>query len=330
MTIDKHGNKWRVRQMVDGQTYCITLDHKPSKVEAMALLSDRIKKAPQAPTDMTFRMACSAYIDAKANIISPKTVKEYTETARRLPDAFCDKRLQQITFLDVQKVVNDYAAKLKPKTVANYAHFIMAVLKSQDINIKMPQLPQRVKTVPYIPTVEDVQKVMVVLAGSEHEIIIMLCCYGLRRSEACALSLDDLDGNKLTINKAMVKDKDKNWVIKTTKTTDSARTIVIPDDLADKIRAKGYIYKYNPENVYKALQRAQKKAGVHPFRLHALRHFHASYLYHLGYNSKLIQELDGWRTDHVMQEIYLHAMEVDKAKAKAASDIGSLLGQNLD
>lgn len=324
MTIEKHGKGWRIRQMHEGQLYLITVDHKPTKVEAMRLLSERVTQAPTVGADMTFRMACDAYLNAKANILSPKTIKEYTETARRLPAPFCDKYINSITYIDVQTVVNDYAARLKPKTVRNYANFIMAVLKSQDINIKAPQLPQRIKTAPYIPTVEDVQKVMAALSGSEHEIIIKLCCHGLRRSEACALSLADLDGNVLTINKAMVKDKDNNWVIKTTKTEDSTRTIIIPDELADKIRAKGYIYKYNPENVYKALQRAQKKAGVHPFRLHALRHFHASYLYHLGYNSKLIQELDGWRTDHVMQQIYLHAMELDAAKSKAAADIGGL------
>lgn len=324
MTIDKHGNKWRVRQMVDGHTYCITLDHKPSKVEAMALLSDRIKKAPQAPTDMTFRMACSAYIDAKANILSPKTVKEYTETARRLPDAFCERRLTAITYIDVQKLTNDLSARLNPKTVGNYINFVMAVLKAQDIDIKKPKLPQRIKSTPYIPTDEDLKAVMSEIIGTEHEVPIMLCCFGLRRSEVCALTLADLNGDTLTINKAMVKDKDNNWIIKTTKTTESTRTVVIPSELADMIRAKGYIYKYNPENIYKALQRAQDRAGVHRFRLHDLRHFFASYLHLKGFPDKQIQEMGGWKTDHVMKAVYQHAMELDKAKAKAASDIGSL------
>lgn len=324
MNISKQGNKWRIRQMHQGKKYSILLDHKPSKFEAMQLLSDMITQPATAAADMTFRMACDAYINAKANILSPSTLKEYTRTASALPAPFCDKYIAAITYLDVQKVVNDYAATLKPKTVANYAHFIMAVLKAQGVDIKAPQLPQRVKTAPYIPTVEDVQKVMEVLAGSEHEIIIMLCCYGLRRSEACALSLADLDGNKLTINKAMVKDKDKNWVIKTTKTTDSTRTIIIPDELANKIREQGYIYKYNPENVYKALQRAQDAAGVHRFQLHKLRHFYASFLHNRGYTDKQIQEMGGWRTNSILSTIYQHAMELDAAKNRAASDIGGL------
>lgn len=324
MTIEKHGNKWRIRQVHDGKLYMVSVDHKPTKVEAMQLLAERISQRAPSGANMTFRMACEAYIDAKANILSPSTLKEYRRTASGLPAPFCDKHLADITYLDVQKVVNDYAAKLKPKTVANYANFIMAVLKAQDINIKSPQLPQRIKSAPYIPTAEDISKVMAQLSGTEHEVPIMLCCFGLRRSEVCALSLSDLDGNKLTIDKAMVKDASNAWVIKTTKTTDSTRTIIIPDDLADMIRAKGYIYKYNPENVYKALQRAQDAAGVHRFQLHKLRHFFASYLHGRGYSDKQIQEMGGWRTDNVMKTVYQHAMDMDAAKSKAAEDIGGL------
>lgn len=330
MTIDKHGNKWRVRQMVDGQTYCITLDHKPTKVEAMRLLSEQVKAAPASAADMTFKMACDAYFDMKANILSQKTLAEYMGTARRLPAPFCERRLTAITYVDVQKLANDLSARLNPKTVENYINFVMAVLKAQDIDIKKPKLPQRIKSTPYIPTDEDLKAVMSEITGTEHEIPIMLCCFGLRRSEVCALTLADLNGDTLTINKAMVKDKDNNWVIKTTKTTESTRTVVIPSELADMIRAKGYIYKYNPDNIYKALQRAQDRAGVHRFRLHGLRHFFASYLHLKGFSDKQIQEMGGWKTDHVMKAVYQHAMEMDKAKTKAASDIGSLFGQNLD
>ena len=327
MTIDKHGNKWRVRQQYQGQNYSVSFDHKPSKTEAMRAISDRIGQAPAAGRDKTFRMACDAYLEAKANILSPSTLKEYTRTARALPDAFSAKHLTAITYLDVQKVINDYAAYLNPKTVANYANFIMAVLKSQDINIKAPQLPQRIKFTPYIPTAEDIQKVLSDLSGTEHELPIMLCCFGLRRSEVCALTLADLEGNKLTINKAMVKDKDKHWVIKGTKTTDSTRTIVIPDDLAELIRSKGYIYKYNPENIYKALQRAQDRTGVPRFQLHKLRHFFASFLHDKGYSDKQIQEMGGWRTDNVMKAVYQHAMDLGQSKERAAADIGAIINK---
>lgn len=311
---------YRIRHMVDGKTYSVTVKEKPSKTEAMKLITAKINK-PIMSSNMTVEMACKAYIDAKANVLSPTTYKEYVGTAKRLPDSFKSMKIINVTSLDVQKVVNDYAARLSPKTVANYANFIFSVLKAQEIDIKFPKLPQRVKSTPYIPSVEDIQKVFKVIKGSEHEIAIILCCYGLRRSEVCALTLDDLDGNKLTINKAKVKDVNNQWVIKTTKTVDSTRTIIIPDELADRIREKGYIYKYIPGSICRALERAEKQAGVPTFPLHKLRHFFASYLFEKGYNSKQIQEMGGWRTDNVMRVVYLHAMNMDLAKRQMAYHI---------
>ena len=324
MTIDKlPSGSYRIRHMVDGKTYSVTVKEKPSKTEAMKLITAKIER-PVVHTSMTVEMACKAYIDAKANILSPTTLKEYTGTTRRLPEPFKSMKIMNVTSLDVQKVVNDYAAKLSPKTVANYANFIFSVLKAQDVNIKFPKLPQRIKSTPYIPSVEDIQKVFEQIKGSEHEIAITLCCFGLRRSEVCALTIDDLDGNKLTINKAKVKDVNNKWVIKTTKTTDSTRTVIIPDDLADKIREKGYIYKYIPGSICRALEKAEAKAGVPTFPLHKMRHFFASYLYSKGYNPKQIQEMGGWKTDNVMKNVYLHAMNMDVAKEKAANDLSQV------
>lgn len=324
MTIEKlPSGSYRIKQMSNGKIYAVTVKEKPSKLEAMKLITAKIDNAPVS-SQMTVEMACNAYIDAKRNVLSPTTLKEYTGTARRLPDDFKKKRVMNVTSLDVQKVVNDYAAKLCPKTVKNYANFIVSVLRAQDLNIKFPKLPQKEEKMPYIPSVEDVQKVFEQLKDSEHLIAITLCCYGLRRSEVCALTLDDLDGNKLTINKAKVKDVNNKWVIKLPKTPKSTRTIIIPDELADKIREKGYIYKYIPGSICRALEKAEKDAGVPIFPLHKLRHFYASYLFEKGYSSKQIQEMGGWKSDNVMKTVYLHAMNMDEAKEKAATDISSI------
>ena len=322
MTIDRlPSGSYRIRHMENGKSYSVTVKYKPSKTEAMKLITARVDKKPNK---MTFKLACDAYIDAKRNVLSPSTRKEYTATVRRLPEGLKETALSDITSLQIQKVVNDLAVDHDPKTVANYAHFISAVLKAHDIDIKSPQLPQRIKKPVYIPTQKDIQAIFEVIKGTEHEVAISLCCYGLRRSEVCALTIDDLDGNSLTIDKALVKDENNEWVIKQTKTTDSTRTIFIDDALADLIRKQGYIYKYHPENLYKALQRAQDKAGVHRFQLHKLRHFYASYLHSKGYTDKQIQEMGGWKTDLVMKAVYQHALDMDEAKKKAAKDISSI------
>lgn len=324
MNIEKHGNKWRIRQMDRGHLYVVSLDHKPTKAEAVQLLAQKFSQGVPQQADLTFQQAAGAYVESKRNILSPATLKEYTRTAGRLPAPFCALNIAAITSLDVQKVVNDLAADHNPKTVANYAHFIMAVLRAQDISLKAPQLPQRIKKTPYIPTENDVKAVLAQMAGTQHELALLLCCFGLRRSEVCALTIDDIEGCVVHVNKAMVQDENKNYVIKTTKTTESTRDVVIPSDLADRIRAQGYVYKCHPDTLYKYLLKAQKRAGVPQFSLHKLRHFFASYLHQKGYTDKQIQEMGGWKTDNVMKTVYQHAMEMDAAKQKAAADIAGL------
>lgn len=176
----------------------------------------------------------------------------------------------------------------------------------------------------YIPSAEDVKRIFAEVKGTRYEVPLSLAALGLRRSEICALELSDLNGCELTINKAVVLNKNQEWTVKPTKTTDSTRTIFIPSDLADRIREQGYIYEGDPEMIYCALVKSQKKLGIPHFSLHKMRHFFASYLHDLGYSDKQIQEMGGWRTDIIMKSVYQHAMDMEQAKKNAADNIGSL------
>ena len=148
--------------------------------------------------------------------------------------------------------------------------------------------------------------------------------YGLRRSEVCALTVEDLSGNVLTINKALVEDSDRKWVIKSTKTEDSARQIIISDYLANLIRQQGYIYNGSAGQIWEYLRTVQDKLGIPRFPLHKMRHFYASYLHDLGYSPKQIQDSGGWKTSKIMETVYQHALDVEQAKKNMANDIASL------
>ena len=200
----------------------------------------------------------------------------------------------------------------------------MSVLKYNGSDIQTPRLPQKEKKDVYIPTEDDIKRLLHEFKGNKYEPFIVLATMGLRRSEICALTPDDLNGNVLTINKALVQNDKKQWVIKTTKTESSTRTIVIPDEVVELLNKNGF-YKGNPENLYFALQRAQKRLGIKSFPLHKLRHFFASYMHDLGYSDKQIQEFGGWKTDAIMKTVYQHAMEMNKVKNNMANNIGSLM-----
>ena len=324
MYIEKlKSGSYRITQTENGHRYRITVDHRPTNNEAVRLLAQVIQKKP-SKVNMSFDDAAAAFIDSKSNILSPSTKREYVANRKKIPENFSKKHINEITTLDVQKLVNDWTARLSPKTVHNYAGFVMSVLKSADIDIKAPQLPQKIKKETYIPTENDVKIVREHFIGTKYEVAFFLACLGVRRSELCALTLDDLNGNVLTINKAKVQDENKQWVVKTTKTTESTRTIVIPDDVADKIREQGFVFKGDPGQFYKEIQKIQDKEGLPHFQLHKLRHFFASFMHDKGFSDKQIQEMGGWKTDSVMKRVYQHALNMDETKAKMSSEISNI------
>lgn len=109
------------------------------------------------------------------------------------------------------------------------------------------------------------RKVLECASGTEYEIPLILACYGIRRSEICALVMEDIEGDIVRINKAMVQNENKEWIIKTTKTTSSTRKVVIPVWLADKIRERGYVYKGHPNCITKFLYDTEKSWGWRNF-----------------------------------------------------------------
>lgn len=311
--------------MVDGQNYRVTLDHKPTKNEALALISSKIGEKRTDLPDMTFEEACRNYIGAKSNVLSPSTIRRYFQYLNNMPEKFKAVPIYKLTRPLVQAEVNRFSCDHAPKTTISYSGFIVSILNFYGSDIGKITLPQKEKKSPYIPTEAEVHAIFAEVKGTMFEIPILLAAMGLRRSEICALTPEDLNGNVLTIDKALVENEKKEWVVKTTKTTDSTRTIVLPDYLVQLINEKGEVYHGFPGSIHTHLSNVQTKLGIQHFSLHKLRHFFASYMHSLGYSDKQIQEMGGWHTDHVMKSVYQHAMEMDEAKKSAAVSIGKLI-----
>ena len=313
---------YQIRHMENGKSYSLTLDHKPSQTEALKLISDM---KPTTPNKYTLESACKAYIDSKSNLLSVSTIRGYEKLKKEISAGLKDVPVERVTKPMLQAEINSFSLGRSPKTTANYGHFLLSVLSFYGNKIEGIVFPQKIKNEPYIPTEEEVKKIFAEVKGTRYEVPIMLACFGLRRSEICALELSDLTGNVLTVNKALVENPDGGFSVKTTKTTDSTRDVVIPDYLADLIREQGYIYNGFPGAIRNHLSKVQKRLGIQHFPLHKLRHFYASYLHSLGYTDKQIQDMGGWKTSDVLRSVYTHSMDLQKAKSKAADDIGSLM-----
>lgn len=320
MTIEKlPSGSYRIREMRDGVTYSVTVKHKPSHKEAVDLIEDKIEHLNNP--HMAFLVSARSYIEIKRNVLSPSTVRGYNAILRNMPTWFTIKDITEIDDLTLQRLVSEYSATHTPKYTRNVYGFVRAVIRlfipSSTISAT---LPQNVRREPYTPSHDDVKRLLEYTYDTPYYVPLYLSALSLRRSEIMALSLDDLNGNNLTINKALVP-CDNGYILKPTPKNDASnRVITLPDELVNKIKSQGFIFEYNPHAIDGYLRRTLPKLGIPVFSVHKLRHYFASYAHELGYSDALIQSLGGWSTDHVMKSVYRHAMEKDEARESIAKD----------
>lgn len=329
MKIEKlPSGSYRIRKMYKGKTYTVIFDGKPTQKEAMLAMAKELEKVQEKHRSMDFKAAAEEYIESKRNVLSPSTVRGYNGIIRQLPEAFLEKNVHDITSVDVQKEINRFSNNHSPKSVSNHHGFISAVLGTFCPNLKIcTTLPQKVKNEPYIPSADDIKKILEYAKGTQFEIPIILACYGMRRSEICALKPEDIDGDIVHINKALVQGENKKWIVKTTKTTTSTREIIIPAQIADKIAEQGYVYKGHPNSITSYLTKVQDALNIPHFSLHKLRHYFASQMSALGIPEADILKMGGWETDRVMKSVYRHSMieKEENAKRNAAMKLQNVL-----
>ena len=282
-----------------------------------------------SPHRQTISKAMDAFLKAKAAVLSPSTVKAYTSLSDTLKAShahFCGLWMDDLNQETLQALINDMVADgLKPKSIQNYHGFLSAVYKYAGEQLPPVTLPQKAKPVIRIPTEETVKKILAETKGTRLEIPIALATMGLRRSEICALSPEDLDGNTLHIHGAVVYGEGNKLVTKATKTESSDRYIQIPKALADQIRANG-ITDYTPAGLSAAFRLFLKHQKIPHFRLHDLRHFFVSYCHNILHLSDAqIQAITGHKTSVVLRANYLHAMDIEKSGALVAEKIADLI-----
>lgn len=332
MKIEKlPSGSYRIRKMYKGEMYTVVTDYKPTQKEAMKLMAEELDKIKSSAPKMSFEESANQYISIKENVLSPSTIANYKGILRNISDKFKLKNINDISGIDIQKEINLYSSNRSPKTVRNAHGFISAVfgMFRPELNISTT-LPQKMKNDDYIPSDDDVKRILARAKGTRYEIPLILATFGLRRSEICALTIDDLNGNILTINKAMVVNSDGKFVIKSTKTTAGTRKIYIPDYLANLIREGGEIYSNSPNQIYENLCKYQDELGIPHFRLHSLRHYYASMSHSLGIPDSYIMESGGWKSDTTLKTVYRHAMESKKQEMQefAAQYITELIEES--
>ena len=321
--------KWRTRvyshtEIVDGKEKRIyeSFTANTKKESEYAAAKFALDKNAFTKANITVEKAIQVYIDSKDKILSPATIRAYRLNAKNHLNGIKHLPVDRLTSVMVQAEINELAGKgLSPKTIRNIYGMLTAALKEAkpELTIKC-LLPQKIKPEISIPTTEELMALIDAAEGDMKMAIKLSAFMGLRRSELCAITWEDIDlkNKKLKINKAKVMDSKGQYVIKGTKTTNSTRTLDIPQvvlaDLQVIENKTGELLSIVPNRMFKRYETIVKKAGIKHCRFHDLRHYYASIMLALGVPDKYAMERMGHSTNNMLKTVYQHTFETKQAE----------------
>lgn len=324
---------WNVKIMVNGERISITAPtQKAAIAEAAAVKAG--KKHEKAPDKLTLYAAIDSYIESKAAVLSPATVRGYRTAQKHRFPGLMQRDVYGITKADVQRAVN--LEKCAAKTAVNAYGLIRPVLKEHGVDVFGVRLPQIVKPVKQYLQPEDIGKLIQAVEGDSCEIPILLAVWlGMRRSEIIGLCWDcvDLDRGLIHIRRTVVPDEHNKWVLKeTVKNSSSQRTVNCPDYILEKIKAlpephKGQLFYIHPDTVRRHIHRACAAAGITDTTVHGLRHTNAAVMKTLGIDDRHAMERGGWSCESTYRKTYSYVF--DSAAQQADTEINGFFKEKL-
>jgi integrase len=206
------------------------------------------------------------------------------------------------------------------------------------------RLPKRVKKEPAALDAAMFRKLLDVVRGTRlYPFVVVSGASGCRRGELCALQWPDInfDTGVVTISKSLEQTRMHGLRVKSTK-NGKTRYIGLDEAELDALRdhharqrqdkaAFGADYHddgrvfcqpngdfYSPMQVGARVKEALIKAGLPGFRLHSLRHSHASVLLSQGTPIPVVSERLGHADSTITLGIYSHALPADHRAATKA------------
>ena len=278
------------------------------ELEAAQFAAEQERKKHSA---ITVGDAIERYITSKASVVSPSTLRGYRSLQKQHYKPLERIQIDRLTDETVQLWISDISVGRSPKTVRNIYTLLSSAVNMFDRSVRLdPELPAKQQPDLYTPIDKDVQRLIDHVRGKDLEICICLAAFGpMRRGEICALESGDINGNVVTVRRAMVLGPDKQWCIKQPKTYAGYREIEYPREVIALMSGRqGRLFDFTPDALSNRFKRAVIYAGLHHFRFHDLRHYSASIQHAMGIPDEYIMARGGWASDYVMKRVYRHAL----------------------
>lgn len=295
------------------------------------------------PSGQTLGEYLTSWLESYPRLaVSPRTYEDYRHrlTHDVLP-ALGEKRLDQLTLLDIQRLYADMDARgLSPRTIG-YTHSVLKQALKRAVRAgvltKNPadhaELPRQRKREMKVLAPQEVNRLLVVTRDDPlHALWAILLLGGLRPGEALGLRWNDLDDNQVRIVRALRKTTRDQYALADTKTVGSRRLVLLPTQALSalqshryrqnhEILAAGPRYERNDlifanafgrpmdiAKVRRCFKAALKKAGLKDVRLYDARHTHATLLMGEGVNPKVVSERLGHTNIGITLDTYSHVL----------------------
>lgn len=278
---------------------------------AAAWAMDKEKK-DLSKSNMTFKEALEQYIKERSEILSPATIRKYKSLQRNKFERIERIKLKDIDQNTVQNFINYHSATLSSKSIRDLNGLVTAVMKRFYPNTVLnTTLPKKEHTKLYIPSENDIQRLIAAVKDTEMELPVLLGAFGaLRRGEISALTKTDFNGNVIHVSKTMAYSDTGEWIVKAPKSYSGDRFVTIPPSVADKFqKLPGNGIGLTPNKITSRFEHILRSAGIPHFRFHDLRHYNASIKHALGIPDAYIMKDGGWGNDRVLKEVYRHTFE---------------------
>ena len=265
----------------------------------------------------TLESVIQDYIKSRESTRSPTTVDRYESILR---NRFKNYMQTDVTELDTQQMIDDEIdSKVKAKTVRNAWGLCSSSLRYAKIPFDMPCLPSVVKAERSWLDYRQITTFLDAIRGNDYELQALLALHSLRRSEIFGLKPKDYDKHKqlIHVRGALLQTNSHGWVYSELNKNDTSRRdvpIIIPRliTLLDDIDPENdYIVDSSRNNLYRAINKVCKSAGLPETGVHGLRHSFASLAYHLHWQKLSTMQIGGWSNSHVLDEIYTHNADLD-------------------
>lgn len=281
--------------------------------------------------DITLGTAIDKYIESKDAVLSITTISDYKKKRKNGFKFLMDVPIRDITPEMLQEAVNQESKRknqkkpmetISAKTVKNEYGLITAALNTyrKDLNcsVTLPKYHRQIKEL------NTPDAIFSVFEGTDIELPVLLAMWlSFSMSEIRGLTKSkSISGDYITIHEVLVSADNKDFRKSTGKVQTRLRRHKMPPYIKELINnVQGdVIVPMTYNKIHHRFNALLEKSGLPHMSFHDLRHVNASVMAALNIPEKYAQERGGWKTPHVMKNIYTHTFSTERKEVDKKID----------